>query len=136
MTLCCCCCCSADLVPLDGAGDGDEDADGEGEVARTLQHLVHRPGVHHLHTNMGKNIAALTDGMVILSLSKALRYCGWDCKIIFIDYFLKGLTDSQTRGAVSLGIEACENHKLGVSRKLNIFILAVKNTPENHKVWF
>ena len=67
---------------------------------------------------------------------KALRYCGWDCKIIFIDYFLKGLTDSQTRGAVSLGIEACENHKLGVSRKLNIFILAVKNTPENHKVWF
>ena len=55
MTLCYCCCCSGDLVPLDGAGDGDEDADGEGEVAGALQHLVHRPGVHHLHTNMGKN---------------------------------------------------------------------------------
>ena len=50
-----CCCCSGDLVPLDGAGDGNEDADGEGEVAGALQHLVHRPGVHHLHTNMGKN---------------------------------------------------------------------------------
>ena len=63
------CCCSGDLVPLDGAGDCDEDADGEGEVAGALQHLVHRPGVHHLHTNMGKNIAALTDEMVIVSLS-------------------------------------------------------------------
>ena len=35
-----------------------------------------------------------------------------------------------------LGIEAYENLKLGVSGKLNIFILAVKNTPQNHKVWF
>ena len=88
-----CCCCSGDLVPLDGAGDGNEDADGEGEVAGALQHLVHRPGVHHLHTNWFKNIAALTD-IVIVSLSEALGNCGWDCKIIFIDHFLKGLTDA------------------------------------------
>ena len=32
--------------------------------------------------------------------------------------------------------EAYENLKLGVSGKLNIFILAVKNTPQNPKVWF
>ena len=35
-----------------------------------------------------------------------------------------------------LGIEAYENLKLGVSGKLNIFILAVKNTPQSPKVWF
>ena len=40
-----------------------------------------------------KNIAALTD-IVIVSLSEALGNCGWDCKIIFIDHFLKGLTDA------------------------------------------
>ena len=32
-------------------------------------------------------VAALTD-IVIVSLSKALGNCGWDCKIIFIDHFL------------------------------------------------